>query len=132
MSKLSLSAAFAAYGAKAKNPRWSWSARSPDGKTVVLALWQEGFSGKPMRYDGRAQDPTKAPWQATPGNRERIENLIWANDHCEGRFRIVFLKRDKRFDHPWRIEEPFVSENLWMKIMYLDRETGDFTAEAIP
>lgn len=35
----SKSEAFASFGAKGINPRWSWSARDEDGKTVVLTLW---------------------------------------------------------------------------------------------
>jgi len=35
--------AFAYFGAQGKNPRWSWSARSADGKTVVLTMWQDEF-----------------------------------------------------------------------------------------
>jgi hypothetical protein len=36
--------AFAYFGAHGANPRWSWSARSPDGANVVLTLWQHEFS----------------------------------------------------------------------------------------
>ena len=41
--------AFAAFGAKLRNVQWSWSARSPDGGTVVITAWQDYFRRDP-RY----------------------------------------------------------------------------------
>ena len=36
-----LKEAFAQFGVAGRNQRWSWSARSDDGETVVLTLWQD-------------------------------------------------------------------------------------------
>ena len=46
-------AAFAHFGAKGKNVRWSWSAKSADGKTVVMTLWKDliDYSSSPIAYD---------------------------------------------------------------------------------
>jgi hypothetical protein len=43
MKSMSLTAAFAHFGTRPANPRWSWSAVSEDGGTVVLALWRDLF-----------------------------------------------------------------------------------------
>src|ERR1019366_2706519 len=40
--KWGLAEAFAHFGATGRNQRWSWSARSADGKTVVITLWRDG------------------------------------------------------------------------------------------
>lgn len=77
-----LAAAFQAYGARGRNPRWSWSARTPDDQ-IVMTFWSDQFrkEGTRLTYStiGRS-DLSK--WQDLPGNRERIENLKWAKDHC--------------------------------------------------
>jgi hypothetical protein len=48
-----LAEAFAHFGAAGKNQRWSWSARSADGRTVVLTVWKDGlnYTRKPIVYD---------------------------------------------------------------------------------
>jgi hypothetical protein len=51
-----LTEAFAHLGADRKNMRWSWSARTRDGKAVVVALWADRFDlkHKPPLYDARS------------------------------------------------------------------------------
>lgn len=45
--------AFHRFGASLAKVRWSWSARAPDGETVILALWSDRFSRKktPIEYE---------------------------------------------------------------------------------
>ena len=90
MSKTwSLTEAFDYFGAKGTNQRWNWSARSDDGKIVVLALWKDVFDykNKPASYD--TFDLNTEAWSDTNGNRERLQQLIWARDNCDGLFRVV-------------------------------------------
>ncbi|MBF9234617.1 hypothetical protein [Microvirga alba] len=49
-----VNAAFAYFGAAGRNPRWSWSARSPDGKTVVVTMWKDliTYENGTAIYDG--------------------------------------------------------------------------------
>jgi hypothetical protein len=42
--------AFGSFGVKLRNYQWSWSARSEDGNTVVLTVWQDLFR---RQEDGR-------------------------------------------------------------------------------
>ena len=78
---MGLAQAFASYGAVCANPRWSWSARSPEGKTVVMTLWKDGvrLNGKSFYYDSFDLEGS-GKWKDLPGNREGIENLKWARD----------------------------------------------------
>ena len=89
MKKWTLSECFSSFGTAGSNPRWSWSARSLDGKTVVITLWKDRISFKDgaIAYEDIKID-TEA-WRQRPGNRERIQNLIWARDHCDGFFKAV-------------------------------------------
>jgi hypothetical protein len=124
-----LAKAFAHFGAKGKNPRWSWSARSMDGKTIVITLWRDGldFEAKPIVYDTfNRHDLYK--WTDTQGNRERIENLIWARDHCDGHFRVVITVAEDVNAYPRKIENCYPKDDWLMKITALDEKTGEFRA----
>src|SRR5277367_2991154 len=87
-----LAQSFAHFKAAGKNPRWSWSARSADGETVVMTLWKDiiDYSSNPISYNtfGRKDLPE---WIKRPGNQESIENLKWAVDHCAKKFRVVII-----------------------------------------
>jgi hypothetical protein len=130
MSKRSgLAAAFAHFGAIPKNPRWSWSARSKDGNTVVINLWKDRFSYHKGRaeYDERAHGDI-AQWMNRPGNRERLENLIWARDHCDGLFRVNIAIAEDINASPRKIIDVFPQDKLCMRVTDLDEQTGAFRA----
>jgi hypothetical protein len=121
------SGAFAHFGASPRNIQWSWSAKSADGKTVVLTLWKD----KITRRDGRVlYEWGVLPDQVRrrPGFSELMENLAWARDHCNGRFRVIIAKaKDERAD-PRSIEECYPVK--WaMKLIEFDPIAGTFTAE---
>src|SRR3954451_13214052 len=83
-------AAFAHFGVKLRSDRWSWSGRTADGKTVVLQLWKDHFNYKthPVSWSD-FDDVRVALWTGRPGNFDRIEDIKWAVDRCEGKFRVV-------------------------------------------
>jgi hypothetical protein len=124
--------AFAYFGATLTNVRWSWSARTPDGTAVILALWSDRFSRKtnPLQYEEETGARTRE-WVDRPGNRERIQNLIWARDHCDGVLRVVMARAKDINARPREIDDCFPRENLYMRITYLSEETGQFGAVAI-
>jgi hypothetical protein len=122
-------AAFAVYGAVPRNAVWSWSARSPDGKTVALTLWKDEFDYKsrPVRYStfGKSGRPE---WADRNGNLERIENLRWARDFCDGLFRVVIVEAVDPKVSPRSIKRAYPQENLTMKLDGFDEETGEFSS----
>ena len=127
---MSLASSFAKFGVKLKNPRQSWSGRSEDGATVVITLWRPGLKGKPFRYVSHSGDDSEITWTDTIGNRERLENLIWAEEHCGGRFRaVVVVPKDETADK-WEIEDSWPIEPE-MRITSLNRTNGEFTAEPV-
>jgi len=127
--KFTLAESFAQFGAIPRNPRWSWSARSSDGKTVVIALWSDRFrwKDKPLSYDGREQSIPQ-DWTGRPGNRERLDNLLWARANCEGLFRVVMVRPVDRVARPREIEECFPKDGWLMRIIDLNEITGEFQA----
>jgi hypothetical protein len=128
--KLTRSECFARFGAVCTNPRWSWSARSPDGKTVVVTMWQDEIkgSGGTLVYESRPRLREKK----RHGAIERLENLKWARDHCEGLVRVVIaIAKDVTAD-PRTAIDWFPKEGMFMRITQLDEQTGAFRAESVP
>lgn len=134
MTNYTLTEAFAFFNkAKCKNPMWSWSARSEDGKTVVLTFWKDGIQhkAKPMRYASVASTEDKRNWIDSPGNRERRENLIWAVDHYGGIVHVVIVVAKDENAEPRAIKECYPQPNMKFRIVELNRETGEFVAEQV-
>ncbi len=76
------------------------------------------------------QDYKKTPnqeWINRPGNHERLENLLWARDHCHGLFRVVMVVPKDAESDPREIAECFPTNRV-MKIIDLDELTGEFSA----
>lgn len=120
---------FAHFNAKGRNSRWSWSARTEDGSVVVLTLWLDLIKyvgGKPTYLPTRHEN--LQVWQHKPGNTERLENLKWARDNCNGVFSVVITKAVDVDESPRRIAECYPVE--WqMRLTELDEKTGEFRAE---
>ncbi|MGP9821937.1 hypothetical protein ACTZWW_18110 [Salinarimonas sp. NSM] len=122
--------AFAAFGTRARNDRWSWSARSDDGRTVVVVLWQDYFTSEAGRrvYERPGFDPKYV--DARLGFRELMDNLAWARDHCDGRFHVVVAIAKDCKAEPRSIQECFASK-LVMELTHLDAATGAFRAVSV-
>jgi hypothetical protein len=124
-----LATCFAHFGAAGKNQRWSWSARSADGKTVVMTLWDDilNYTVKPATYDtfGRTDLPE---WTNKPGNQERIENLKWSRDRCGGLFRVVITVAKDIHAIPRSIARCYPHERMIMHLIELNETTGEFRA----
>jgi hypothetical protein len=58
-----------------------------------------------------------------------MENLAWACDRCEGRFKVIIAKAKDRNADPRSIEECFPSKMV-MKLVKFDAASGAFIAEA--
>lgn len=119
--------AFRFYGTKPRNSNWSWSARSEDGKTVVLSLWKDEFKGPvgAMVYDR----PSTADWHDGPGKQQFFRDLAWAVAHCGGIVRVILVIRDPR--EPGRVLECYPQKNWLMRVTHLDREAGAFRLEQV-
>ena len=115
--------AFAYFDAVCANPRWSWSAKSLDGKTVVLTMWKDEIASENSSsvYES---SPRNLLTEKRPGFSERLAHLKWARDNCDSRVRVVILKKDSRGG----IAECFPAKDLIMRITSLDEKTGAFRA----
>ena len=124
-----LAAAFKKFGAKGKNSRWSWSARSSDDLTVVVTFWSDilKFEGGTVYYDTFGRNT--GVWEARNGNRERIENLKWARDKCGGNLGVVITVAKDVGATPREIANCYDRKDIRMTLIELNELTGEFRAE---
>jgi hypothetical protein len=123
--------AFAFFGTRLTNNRWSWSARSADGGIVVATLWQDEFKGRVphQTYSRPGYDPDDP--DDRPGYVELLTNLQWALNHCSGKVNTVVAIAKDRNAKPRRIAECYPQPNLVMRVTHLDASTGAFTLEQV-
>jgi hypothetical protein len=124
-----LAEAFAAFGAAGKNPRWSWSARTADSQTVVMTFWKDilRFQDNPISYSLFGDDRLDV-WKDHLGNRERIDNIKWARDHCDGLMKVVIITAKDETAREREIADCIVQRRMIMKLVDLNEDTGEFSA----
>ena len=130
MAKNTHSECFEFFGVVPKNTRWSWSGRSPDGRDVVVTLWQDRFEEKGRIYRSwRTDQPGE--WRSRPGFVELIENLVHARDNLDGRVHVILAIAKDKAASPRSIERSFPQPNLKMRVIELDESEGTFVLERI-
>jgi hypothetical protein len=129
--KFTHKACFDAYNVNPTNPRWSWSGRSADGKTVAVTVWQDKFENGIELYRSHTH-LGESGWQSRPGHNELIKNLAWARDYCNGEVRIIIAIAKDKHASPRAIQECFPRPDIVMRVTKLEESTGDFVLERIP
>jgi hypothetical protein len=124
-----LAEAFAAFGAAGKNPRWSWSARTAISQTVVMTFWKDilRFQDNPISYSLFGDDRLDV-WKDHLGNRERIDNIKWARDNCDGLMKVVIITAKDETAREREIADCIVQRRMIMKLVDLNEDTGEFSA----
>ena len=124
-----LTGAFRDMQATLRNARWSWSAISDDGTTVVVTVWDDqiGPDGSVNTFG----DPDRHIWENKLGNRYRARDLAYAQKHCDGRFRVVRVTAADLDADPRVIVQRTPEHDLWMKVERLDEQTGEYFARRI-
>jgi hypothetical protein len=128
-NKWTRTAAFRFLNTEPRNPNWSWSARSTDGKTVVVTLWKDelrGPAGKMIYVRNDLGD-----WYDGNGSRFFFEDLTWALANCGGIVRVIVAVRDRSASPRVRTAECYPQKNLFMRITHLDPEIGAFRLEQV-
>lgn len=125
--------AFAEYGTECANTRWSWSGRSPDGKTVALTFWSDrfvDFKVRPIVYrdSGWGDDLERVN---RPGNKERISNIRFALENLDGIVRVVMAEAKDVNARPREIDSCWPQPKLLMRITQFDEVTGEWVAQSV-
>lgn len=124
-----LTEAFAKFQAKSHNIRQAWSAVSEDDKTVVLTIWRHKTAP-----DGSVDyfDPAgHARWNHRRGNKQRKRHIRHALDHCDARFRVVWVIAHDERAEPKTIKDRIADTDTVMQITRFDEETGEFAARPV-
>jgi len=125
-----LPACFAHFGVVASHRHFSLSAVSSDGKTVVVAMWEDEFErqGDRIIYQSRYRPIFKGKLRRI--SNQLIANLSWARNHCNGLVRVVIIQAEDVQANPRTIKSCYPDNSLIMRITHLDTQTGVFRAES--
>lgn len=122
--------AYAHFGMKRKNPRWGWSARTPDENAVALMIWKQD-----LKYENFIAtyndfiDPYLFQWIDKLGNKDRIENIRFAIDHCGGKFHVITgVCKDLAAPRRETDKNGVYPTNIVMKVVKFDEKTGRISA----
>ena len=83
-------ACFNSYDVRSADPRWSWSGKTDDGKTIAITCWQDRFEKGVDLFRSHTHFG-ETGWESRPGHNELIRNLAWARDNCDGVVRIIII-----------------------------------------
>jgi hypothetical protein len=126
-----LPACFAHFGVVAPHRHFSLSAVSSDGKTVVVAMWEDEFERQSDRIIYQSRYRPIFGGKLRRISNQWIANLKWACRHCDCLVRVVIIRADDVQANPRTIKFCYPDDSLIMRITRLDIETGVFRAESV-
>src|ERR1700677_3171531 len=121
-----LTTCFEHFGAARSRQHFGGSAISHDGRTVVVAMWEDEI----VRHDRRVTYRSRFG-PALKGKSHRISlqwrtHLKWAIAHCESCVRVVVLQAEETQTNPRVIRSCYPDDDLIMRITDFDAKTGFF------
>ena len=130
--------AFAIFGLIQTNERWSWSAKSHDGKTVSITVWADQINKNPdivMFVDtfNLPHNQRNELWRDAKGNRERIKHLSHARKHLDGLVRVLMVHAVDAGAYPRQVKANSVEPitNCFFRVVELNERTGEFKLERL-
>ena len=94
-----------------------------------MCMWQDEIKREGERMVYQSLTPRRGE-QNRPGAKERLDNLKWAREHCDGLARVVVMRANDTKADPRSIAECFPHDKLVMRITHIDEATGEFRAES--
>lgn len=126
-----LAECFAYFGAVCASRRFSKSAITQDGQTVVVAIWEDEVQreGDRVVYESRYKPRLKGKVRGV--DSELVANIKWALAHCFGLVRVVMLAAEDVTAEPRKIVCCYPDDRLVMRITGFDSRTRTFRAESV-
>jgi len=126
--------AFAYFGIKQTNERWSWSGISANKDLVVLTIWsdQKKFNKQTKTFQTSTFNQNNEMWINDLGNKERMELIQYCIDNLDSKFRAIFATPtnpgviDETRD--WKKGMPY--DKQWFKLTKFNSQTGEFESES--
>jgi hypothetical protein len=125
-----LPACFAHFGVVASHRHLGLSAVSSDGKTVVVAMWEDEFERQGDRIIYQSSYLPIFGGKSRRISNKRNANLKWACGHCDCLERVVIIQAEDVQANIRRIKVCYPDDRLIMRITRFDTETGVFRAES--
>jgi hypothetical protein len=123
-----LSTSFEHFGAARSRQHFGGSAISNDGRTVVVAMWEDEIVRRDDRvtYQSRFGPALKGKSQKI--SLQWITHIKWAIRHCNSQIRVVVLTAKDTDAKPRIIRSCYPEDTLVMQITNFDAKTGCFEA----
>ena len=126
--------AFAYFGIKQKNERWSWAGITDDNSLVALTIWTDQREYKKGgRFTTSTFNANNEIWKDHLGNQERIQIIQYCIDHLDSRFRVIWcVPEDPNvFEGTREVADARPFDKKWFRIKEFNPETGEFSSESI-
>ena len=122
---------FGHFGAVCASRRFSRSAVSQDGLTVVVAIWNDELEreGNRVVYETRYRPTLKGKLRGV--DSEWVANIKWARAHCNNLVRVVILTAEDVAANPRTLLYCYPDDSLIMRITHFDNRTGELRAESV-
>jgi hypothetical protein len=123
-----LSTCFEHFGAARCRRHFGGSAVSHDGRTVVVAMWEDEIVREDSRATYRSRFGPALKGKSQRVSMQWITNLKWAITRCKGCVRVVVLTAEETQANPRVIRSCYPDDALTMQITHFDSKTGTFQA----
>jgi hypothetical protein len=122
---------FGHFGAVCASRRFSRSAVSRDGQTVVVAVWDDELQreGDRVVYETRYRPTLKGKLRGV--DSEWIANIKWARARCESLVRVVILTAEDAKANPRKVRYCYPDDSLITRITHFNNRTGELRAESV-
>jgi hypothetical protein len=126
-----LSTCFEHFGAVRSRRHFRGSAISNDGKTVVVAMWEDELDHRDRQVTYQSRFGPALKGRSRKVSTQWITHLRWAIAHCNGRVRVVVLTAEDTHANPRVIRTCQPDDGLIMQITHFDSKTGFFQARTL-
>jgi hypothetical protein len=134
-SNWTLSTSFEHFGAVRSRRHFGGSAVSNDGRTVVVAVWEDDLVRQEDRVSYQSPSGPTLKGKSQRVSMQWITHLKWAITRCNGQVRVVVLRAEDAAAMPRVIRSCYPDDALVMQITSFNAKTGCFeatTANAAP
>jgi hypothetical protein len=123
-----LSSSFEHFGAARSRQHFGGSAISSDGRTVVVAMWEDEIVRRDDCVAYQSQSGPTLRGRSRKVSLQWIAHFKWALAHCNGCVRVVVLTAEDTEANPKVIRSCYPDDSLIMRITNFNAKTGCFEA----
>jgi hypothetical protein len=123
-----LSTSFEHFGAARSRQHFGGSAISNDGRTVVVAMWEDEIVREDDRVTYQSRFGPTLKGRSQKVSLQWITHIKWAIKRCDSRVRVVVLTAEDMAASPRVIRSCYPDDTLIMQITSFNAKTGCFEA----